>query len=220
MKRKLLLCALLGTALTLSGCASLLDKIPGGELIKKLDVLNLISDEPGTTNQTGGNNSNNSSNAGGQTQTGSLLDTLKAKAKPVAAKMLGKSESAITFGEYEDENSSADVYYYNASTLTFVDIETSTDSYDTGMADRIKSYLPSTATLSENSDYLDLMDDYGVAYYDRYYIDGDYTYNVYVEAYDEMSLEDETYPAESYGCVYIYKTSQQSAFDSYFSEEE
>ena len=163
-------------------------------------------------------NANPSENGGGQNPPAplTLLETLKAKAKSMASRILNKSESAITFAEYEGETADADVYYYDSTNLTFVDVEIYKESFDTNFADNLKAYLPSNAALTYSDDVLDYLDDYGMAWYDRYYSDGEYTYNIYVEAYDE----DDIYPAETYGCIFIFKTSQETAFDNYMSSEE
>lgn len=202
-KAKIFALGLFASALALGGC-SFLNK-------------GSTNDTKPDTNQ----NTDSGNTSGGQTTTVTLLDTLKGLAKPVAAKMLGKAESSITFGEYEDEDAFADVYYYDSTSLSFVDIEGYVESFNTSLADTLATYLPSGATLDYNNDYLDYLEDYGMALYDRYYVSGEYTYNIYVEAYDEMEDEDgETYPAETYSCIFIYKTSQESAFDAYFSAEE
>lgn len=208
-KVKIFTLGLFATALALGGCSFF---IKGSTNDTKPDT---------NQNTDSGNTDSGNTTGGGQTTEATLLDTLKGLAKPVAAKMLGKAESSVTFGEYEDENATADVFYYDSSSLTFVDVEDYTETFDTSLADKMVSYLPSGATLDFNNDYLDYLEDYGVAYYDRYYISGEYTYNIYVEAYDEYDWGDgEVDPAETYSCIYIYKTSQESAFDAYFSAEE
>lgn len=174
-------------------------------------------------NTTGGSTTGGNTTGGGQTtgqETGTLLDILKGKAKSIVAKVLNKAESAVVFADYEGDSSNADVYYYDSSSLTFVDVEVYYESFNTSLADTLKGYLPSGVTLSSNDDYLDLLEEYGAAWYDRTYTDGTYAYNIYVEAYDEMSDDEESYPAETYGCIFIYKASQQSAFEQYMSVDE
>lgn len=174
---------------------------------------------------TGCNNNGNNSNQGGGNNPGSggeenppelsLLDTLKAKAKSMAADILNESESKIKFADYESDTSDADVYYYDSTNLTFVDIEIYKSSYDTSLADDLVEYLPSNAELDYKNDNFDY-EEYGMMFYDRYYSDDEFTYDIYVEAYDEY--EDE--PAETFGCIFIFETSQQDAFDEYMTSEE
>lgn len=220
MKKRLPILLLLSSLFAMSGC----------DFIQITDSKNSSNNNSNTQQNSGNTNSGNNegnnqgnNTTGGQTtggeETGTLLDILKSKARVIGSKVLNKSESAITFGDFESESADADVYYYDSSSLTFVDIETYVESFDTSLADSLKAYLPSGVTLVENNDYLELLEEYGAAWYDRIYSDGTYSYGIYVEAYDEMSDDEESYPAETYGCIYIYKTSQQSAFDAYFSEE-
>lgn len=217
MKKRLPILLLLSSLFAMSGC----------DFIQITDSKNSSNNNSNTQQNSGNTNSGNNqgnNSTGGQTtggeKTGTLLDILKSKARSIGAKVLNKSESAITFGDFEGESADADVYYYDSSSLTFVDIETYVESFDTSLADTLKAYLPSGVTLVENNDYLELLEEYGAAWYDRIYSDGTYSYNIYVEAYDEMSDDEESYPAETFGCIFIYKTSQQSAFDAYMSEEE
>lgn len=210
-KGKLLILGLVASAFGLSSCYVDLGFVQFGKL-----------DE--TTNKTssGGQSTNNHSNTNGENQTndGTLLSALKNLAKPVAAQVLNKSESSITFGEYEDEQAQADVYYYDSSSLTFVDIEDYSENFDQTAADTLATYLPSGAALDYNNDNFEY-GEYGMYYYDRYYVLGDYTFNIYVEAYDEYDWGDgDVDPAETYSSVFIYKTSQENAFNDYFSAEE
>lgn len=166
--------------------------------------------------------SNSNSNGGQDYQDDpnlSLVENLKNRAKPIAANLLNKSESSITFADFEDEEAEADIYYYDSSTLTFVVIVSYKDSYDSNYVNTLKSYIPSDAKLVKNDDDLEYAE-YGMEYYDRYYTSGQYTYDIYVEAYDEFDWGDgDVDPAETYGSIYIYKTSQQNAFDAFMSEE-
>lgn len=74
-----------------------------------------INENNNNQNQNNNNqteNQNNNQNTGGNVVVGgTLLDTLKGIAKPIAAKVFSKSESSITFAEYEDEDAEADVYF-------------------------------------------------------------------------------------------------------------
>lgn len=162
-----------------------------------------------------GNDDNKGKEDGEKNPPASLLETLKEKAKVMAAKILKKSESNIEFADYESDVFDADVYYYDSTNLTFVDIEMYEESFDTNLADNLKTYLPSNAELTLNDDYLEYIED-GMAWYDRYYSDGQFTYDIYVEAYDEYEED----PAETYGSIFIFKTSQQDAFDEYMRSEE
>lgn len=226
-KSKTLLVGLLASAFALSGC----DSLPGGDLIKKLDFLNLMQDEEPTdgannnegennNNNNGGENNNNNggnnNNNGGGTidDTSTLLGQLKAQARSIAAKLTGKSEANITFAEFEDESAVADAYYYDSANLTFTLAGIYEETYEAGIADRIASYLPAGAvkTVDNNEDY----SEYGMIFFDVYYTAGEFTYNIYGGAY-EASDED---PAETSVSVYIYKTSQEAAFEAYIYEEE
>lgn len=175
----------------------------------------------GESNNSNSNGNNQSSTINSDLDPNlSLLNNLKAKAKIIGANMLNKSESAVTFGEFEDEDAEADVYYYESNSLTFVDIEMYKEVCDKNLADNLKSYIPSTAKLSQNNDN-DEYADYGMYLYNRIYTDGELSYDIYVEAYEEYDWEDgDIDPAETYGCVFIYKTSQQTAFDNYMSAGE
>lgn len=238
-KSKIFLVGLLASAFALSGCGSLLESLPGGDLIKKLDFLNLMQDEEPTdgannnegennnnnnggenNNNNGGENNNNNSgnnnNNGGGTidDTSTLLGQLKAQARSIAAKLTGKSEANITFAEFEDESAEADAYYYDSANLTFTLAGIYEETYEVGIVDRIKGYLPAGAvkTVDNNEDY----SEYGMMFFDVYYTAGEFTYNIYGEAYEA----DDEYPAETSVCVYIYKTSQEAAFEAYIYEEE
>lgn len=204
-KMKIFILGLAACAFGLSSCYADLGFVKFG----KLEETNKVSN-----NQSGNNNNNNGENQNNNSQTESLIDTLKSMIKPIAAKMLNKSESSVSFGDYNDETSEADVYYYESSSLTFVVAADYKESYDTGMADKLKAYLPSGASLSKNNDFEDYAD-YGMMFYDRYYSLGEYTYNIYVEAYEA----DDEYPAETSSYVFLYKTSQQSAYESFMTAE-
>ena len=161
-----------------------------------------------------GNDDNKGKEDGEKNPPATLLETLKEKARIIAAKVFETPESDITFADFEGEDS-ADVYFYDSPNLTFVDIEMYDDTYDTSLADNLKSHLPSNVTLYDNKDDFEY-EEYGMMFYDRYYKDSEFTYNVYVEAYDEYEED----PAETYGSIFIFKTSQEDAFNEYMTLEE
>lgn len=198
-KTKLLFLSALAGALVLSGC--------------------------GGNGDNGGNNSagnNSGGNSGGDTipeEFDTILDELKYIAKGIASEIFEIEKSEVTFGEFEDEDAEADVYYYDSSSLTFVDIEIYSDEFLEDLADDLEDFLPDDAELEENNDFLDYAD-YGMYYYDRYYSDGKFIYNIYVEAFEEYDWGDgDVDPAETCGSIYIYPESQSSAFDNYWDED-
>ena len=141
---------------------------------------------------------------GGQQSTVSFEDIVS-RIKPIAASLLGKSQSALVSEDYEEatEESTADYFTYNKEGLMFADLpyeaEDENETY-VSLYEKFVSQLPSGATVDSTKET-----HYEGYFYDVSYKVDDYYYCIYACDYYGLGLM-------IYGSIDIVPQSQYDAY--------